>query len=71
MMGVCYSVHFLPSFSPCFELRNSDVKNDFFTTDYRFAEIIFLLIIQMSLLFETTDLRHTGQACAKSHAGVT
>jgi len=48
------------------------VKTDFFsTTDYRFAEADFLPIIEMSLLFETTDERHTGQAYAKSHVGIT
>jgi len=43
----------------------------FFTTDYRFAETGLLPIIEMSLLFETTDERRTGQAYAKSHVGVT
>jgi len=46
-------------------------KKIFFTTDYRFAEIGFLPIIEMSFLFETTDERHTGQVDAKSHVGVT
>ena len=46
-------------------------KPIFFTIDYRFAETSFLPIIEMSLLFETTDKRCTGQAYAKSHVGVT
>jgi len=45
-------------------------KPNFFTTDYRFAETGFLPIIEMSLLFETTDERRTGQAYAKLHVGV-
>ena len=32
---------------------------------------VLLLIIEISLLFETTDERHTGQVYAKSHVGVT
>jgi len=50
----------------------SDVKNKkIFTTDYRFAGTSFLPIIKMSLLFETTDERRTGQAYYMSHVGVT
>jgi len=51
---------------------SSDVKTIFFfTTDYRFAVTGFLPIIKMSLLFETTDERRTGQAYAKSHVDIT
>ena len=38
-------------------LRFSDVKTIIFITDYRFAKTSFLPIIEMSLLFETTDKR--------------
>jgi len=48
-----------------------NVKTEFFTTDYRFAETVFLSIIKMSLLFETTDECCTDQAYAKCHGGVT
>ena len=50
----------------------SDVKTKKkFTTDYRFAGTSFLPIIKMSLLFETTDERRSGQVYDKSHVGVT
>jgi len=46
-------------------------KRIFITTDYRFAETGLLPIIEMSLLFETTDEHRTGQTYAKSHVGIT
>ena len=49
---------------------DSDVKTDFFSQPIiDLLKPFFLPIIEMSLLFETTDERRTGQAYAKSHVG--
>jgi len=48
------------------------VKTDFFSQPIiDLLKPVFLRIIKMSLLIETTDERRKGQAYAKSHVGVT
>jgi len=50
----------------------SDVKTEFFSQPIIDSlKTVFLLIIEMSLLFETTDECLTGQAYSKSHVGIT
>jgi len=48
--------------------RCSDVKTEFLSQPIiDLLKLVFLPIIEMSLLFETTDERRTGQTYAKSH----
>jgi len=65
----CYSHHCQSLL--CLKFKLLMWKPNFFTTGYGFAETGFLSIIEMSLLFENTDERCTGQACAKSRVGIT
>ena len=47
------------------------MKTEFFHNRLSIFWNQFLPIIEISLLFETTDEHRTGQAYAKSHVGVT
>jgi len=50
----------------------SGVKTEFFSQPIiDLLQLVFLPIIEMSLLFETTDERRTGEVYVKSHVGVT